>query len=568
MENQSPKHLGQRQENHSTKHTASELFARKEKAKCFSTGVYALLVLCVFPLVYHNFYFDMIQTKYITYCICVGILAAGVLLIVPILWYMWYASLSNEQRMKEKARFSPKEIWKSLSIPDKAVLTFWLIEVISTVSSQYPYESFWGNEGRFSGLFLTTLYIFAYFSVSRLMKFQRWYLDAFLGSAMLVCLFGITDYFQMDILHFKEMMKEEQLAMFVSSIGNINTYTALVGMVSAVASVLFAKSEKWSFTVWYYFCMTISFFAIIMGLSDNAYLALAGLFGFLPFYLFKKKSGIKRYLVIVATFFTVIQCVGWINDVFQDKVLGIDGAFNLIVEFRGLLPFILLLWAVAGVWQYMDSRKEKASISDDAGRFPRCIWFGVVVLVVLAVIFMLYDCNIAGNVERYGSLSNYLLFNDDWGTHRGYIWRIGMENYKKFSPWQKLVGFGPDTFGIVTFFNNFQDMMIRYGERFDNAHNEFLNYLITVGIAGLVAYVTFILSLLVRGFKKGGENPAVAAMLFAVICYNMQAFVNLNLPIVTPIMWMFLMMSMAAVNEKEKHNTEKYEAEKGKSYAV
>ena len=554
MENQSPKkYLGQKQESHSNKNTAA-VFERKEKGKHFVTGLFVLLILCVFPLVYHDFYFDMIETKYITYCVFTGILAVGTLLAVPALWYGWYSSLSETQRDEERAKFSLKRIWGSLSIPDKAVLAFWLIEVLSTVSSEYPFEAFWGNEGRFSGLFLTTLYVFAYFAVSRLMKFQRWYLDAFLGSAMLVCLFGITDYFKMDILHFKELMVEEQMEMYVSSLGNINTYTAFVGMVSAIAAVLFAKSEKWSFTLWYYICMTISFFAIIMGLSDNAYLALVGLFGFLPFYLFGKKSGVKRYLVIVATFFTVIQCIGWIDEAFQDRVFGSDGAFRVIIGFKGLLPLILLLWGIAAVWQYLDYRKGKEMISDDAGALLRRIWFGIVVLVVLAVAFLLYDCNIAGNAEKYGSLSNYLLFNDDWGTHRGYIWRIAMEDYSKFSPWQKLVGFGPDTFGIVTFFNNYEDMIMRYGERFDNAHNEFLNYLITVGIAGLVAYLTFIISLVVRGFKKAGDNPAVVAMLFAIICYNLQAVVNLNLPISTPIMWMFLMMSMAAVNEDNFKN--------------
>lgn len=563
MENQSPKHLGQIQEN-SPVDSVAAAFARKEKAKHFSTGIFALLVLCVFPLVYHDFYFDMIETKYVTYCILVGILAAGTLILVPILWYIWYSSLSDERKKEEKSKFSPAKIWKSLSIPDKVILAFWLIEVLSTVTSKYPFESFWGNEGRFSGLFLTTLYIFAYFAVSRLMRFKRWYLDAFLASAMLVCLFGITDYFKMDLLHFKEMMVEEQLEMFVSFLGNINTYTAFVGMVSAVASVMFAKSEKWSFIIWYYLCMTIAFFALIMGLSDNAYLALAGLFGFLPFYLFRKKSGIKRYLVIVATFFTVVQCIGWINEAFQDRVFGVDGAVSILIDFKGLLPCILLLWGIVLVWQYLNARRGDAKFSDDTGVLPRRIWLGMVILAVFAVAVVLYDCNLAGNAERYGGLSNYLLLNDDWGTHRGYIWRIAMENYRQFSPWQKLVGFGPDTFGIVTFFNNYQDMVIRYGERFDNAHNEYLNYLITVGIAGLVAYLAFIISLLVRGFKKEGENPAVAAMLFAVICYSMQAFVNLNLPIATPIMWMFLMMSMAAVNEKvrnEEQSAKKQESE-------
>ena len=29
-------------------------------------------------------------------------------------------------------------------------------------------------------------------------------------------------------------------------------------------------------------------------------------------------------------------------------------------------------------------------------------------------------------------MAQYLTINDDWGTHRWYIWRIGMESYGKF----------------------------------------------------------------------------------------------------------------------------------------
>ncbi|MDO4295735.1 MAG: O-antigen ligase family protein [bacterium] len=559
MANQTTKRLGDVSQTGAKKNALQEAFAAKEKGKEVAAGIFAILVLCLFPIIYHDYYFDMIETKYITYGICVGILAVSVLL-VALLWYQWFRLLYGEQRKAALAKWKPRAIWRTLRVPDKAILVFWLIEVLSTVTSQYPFEAFWGNEGRYSGLFLMTLYIFAYFAVSRMMKFKRWYLDAFLATAMFVCLFGISDYFGMDLLHFRERMREEQLQMFVSTLGNINTYTAFVAMVSAIAAVLFSQADTWKRGLWYFICMTISFFAIIMGLSDNAYLALAALFGLLPFYLFRNQRGMKSYLIILATFLTVVKCIGWINAAYADSVFTIDGAFLILIRFRGLLPIVLLLWGLLAVWQFVISSR-KIEEQKELGKGPRMAWGVLVAVAVLAVLWVLYDCNVAGNLERYGGLSNYLLWNDDWGTHRGYIWRISMENFSDFSFWRKLVGFGPDTFRIVTFLNNEQEMYALYGEIFDNAHNEYLNYLITTGILGVTAYVTFLVSLLVRGFKNVGKNPQAAAMLFAILCYSAQAFVNLNLPIATPVMWMFMMMSMAVVNTKVRAEGEEKKAQ-------
>ena len=61
----------------------------------------------------------------------------------------------------------------------------------------------------------------------------------------------------------------------------------------------------------------------------------------------------------------------------------------------------------------------------------------------------------------------------------GYIWRIGIECYMKYSPLRKLFGSGPDTFGIVTQ-SYYREMIERYYEIFDSAHNEYLQYLITI----------------------------------------------------------------------------------------
>ena len=514
--------------------------------------IFTFLILCLFPLFVMDRYYNILQAKYYFY------IGSVVLLVVAVI----FAGCIEHNKLEQYfTSFKWNEFIRKFSVTDVALLVFLIIAGISTISSDYVYESFWGNEGRYSGLFLLCLYGVAYFCVTRFGKLKTWYLDAFLIANLLVCIFGITDYFKMDLLHFKVGMLEEQKFMFTSTIGNINTYTALVGMVTAVSAVLFATENKGKKQCFYFASLVISFFALVMGISDNAYLSLAALFGLLPLYLFKDKKGVKSYLMMLAAFFSVIQCIDWINAGMGDRVLGIDSAFNIIVKYDGLLSIVILLWVICIIVYGLDYANTKKKNQDadihihdsegdekkwTGGGVLRIIWLAIVIICILGVGYALFDVNVQGNTERYGALGGYLLFNDDWGTHRGYIWRNAMECFEQFPMMKKVFGFGPDTFGIVLLDKTQGNI---YGQIFDNAHNEYLHYLITVGITGLIAYLAFIISFIVRVIREAGKNQYIVAAFFAVICYSTQAFVNLNLPIATPIMWMFLMLGELGIRE-------------------
>jgi hypothetical protein len=512
-----------------------ENICRDSEKKSFPSivlGIYVFLVGIGVPLVVRDRYFDILVFKYYYYCVCTIIM-----LVILLVYTLTAGRADTKIYFKE---FKIKKFFEKLTIMDFAAIIYLLIAIASTVSSDYLYEAFWGNEGRFTGLFLMIWYVVSYFCVSRLWKFKSWYIDMILVAGIFVCLFGITDYFKLDIFQFKIAMVPEQRTIFTSTIGNINTYTAYVGIITAIATVLFTTDRKIKNMLWHYFCMVISFFAIIMGVSDNAYLSLGALFGFLPLYLFKNKNGIQRYVIVLATFFSVIQCIDWINSYFGESVLGIESAFDVIIRFQGL-PFLVMgLWGIVILWYFITYRKKHEF--KEFGNLFRYLWMVFLSLITLIVLYALYDCNIAGNVSRYGGLSSYFLFNDDWGTARGYIWRKAMECFQSLSLWKKIVGFGPETFGILVMRETANNP---YNQLFDSAHNEYLHLLTTVGVAGLSAYLIFIFGYVRRCIFYRNKTPYILAIMFGVICYSVQAFVNLNLPIVTPIFWLLLGMGAA-----------------------
>lgn len=505
----------------------NEATGKNEKIISVILGIYIISIGFGLPLVVRDFYFDILIFKYYYYCFCT------ISMIVIVLGYALINQIKDKSIIIKGFRI--ETLVGKLTIVDLFVLLYWFIAIISTITSDYFYEAFWGNEGRYTGLFLITWYVLSYFCVSRFWKFKSWYIDIMLFAGILVCIFGITDYFNLDIFSFKAQMMPEQKPIFTSTIGNINTYTAYVGIISAIGTVLFTAEKKMSKAIWYYICMIISFFAIIMGVSDNAYLSLGALFVFLPIYLFKNKFGVKKYLIILATFFTVTQCIDWINNSFRDKVLGIDSAFDLVISFSALHYLVLLLWIMVFVLHIFDL-KRSAEIKNYGNKLVT-LWLVLIAAGAIGILFALYDCNIAGNADRYSFASNYLLFNDNWGTHRGFIWRNAMECFLNLPLWKKIIGYGPETFGILLLRKTVNNP---YNEIFDSAHNEYLHTLITVGIFGLISYVSLLLFFIKNCLKNKSNNAYVVAVVFGVICYSVQAFVNLNLPIVTPIFWLLI----------------------------
>ena len=492
-------------------------------------SAYVILVGAGLPLFVRDKYFDILVAKYYYYCICT------IAMFIIVVGY-FIAQRNSKFHLSGKCLF--KSVFVNFSLADYFVLAFYLIAISSTITSDYVYESFWGNEGRFTGLFLITWYVVSYFCVSKLYRVRKGHIDIILVAGILVCLFGITDYFKLDIFGFKTPMVPAQRSIFTSTIGNINTYTAYVGIIVGISTVLFALSEEFKKSVFYYLCMIIGFFSIIMGVSDNAYLSLVALFSLLPFFVFHSKNGIRKYLVIIVTFFTVVESINWINIFLGDKVLGIDSAFNMVISLPGLRFIVIALWVIIFIWKVADIKLHEGDKT--YGNTFKYIWLSILGIIFISLLYICYDINIMGNSTKYGGLGSYFVFNDDWGTHRGYIWRNAIERFSELSIFKKLIGFGPETFGIFILQRTANNP---YNEIFDSAHNEYLHLLITVGIAGLGSYLMFVISNIINSLRLNKNNPFVIAIVFGIICYSIQAFVNLNLPITTPVFWLLIGMS-------------------------
>ena len=504
-----------------------------------------LMLMIIFPLIYDDAYANIMDVKYVSYYIPV-IMMLGLLLIAAVIMaIMDKKKYEGRYTKKVLSGLLPKNWKKTLLVSDAAVLVFCLAVGISTFHSEYFFESFWGNEGRYSGMFLMTLYVAAYLVISRFWKLREWYLEVFLVTGLIMCIFGITDYFRMDILHFRGPYTDpSESDIFTSTIGNINSFTAYVGMVMGFSGAMFITEEKGRRMIWHYICLVISFFAIIMGCSDNAYLSMGALFGLLPFVVFKNRECVKRYFIMLASFFTVLFCIDRINQIYGDAVIGLDSLFNVIAGL-GILPFVVIFFWVLAVlfWKYDEACTRKGIHTGNRFLYA---WGIFAALVLLAVGAVLWDANLGGHEERYGAARNYLVFSRHWGTNRGYIWGASLKLFSEFSWMGKLFGYGPDTFGILTMNEIPFEMIHVTGQFYDSAHNEYIQYLVTIGIVGLCSYLVFLGSVFWYMWRNWKKNPYIIGTFAAVLCYAFQAAININLPIVAPMMWLLLSIGIGA----------------------
>ena len=503
-----------------------------------------ILILVGLPLIYQDFYFNILDVKYYYYC-GVVITMSMAMAVAAIIFCMRDAKENDHQAVRElKRSFSLKK----LTGVDWAMIGFVAAATVSTFQSEYFYESFWGNEGRFCGLFLILLYGLCYFIVSKYLRLKKWYVDVFLATGVIVCIVGILHFFNVDPLGFKADISPDDYDIFTSTIGNINTYTSYIALLAGAGAVMFSMEQEIKRKIWYGISFALFICALVMGISDNAYLALFALLGFVPLYLFGSFRGIKNYVIILAMIFTEFWIIGWICNRFSGRVLEISGIFNVISGISGLPVIAAVLWGIAVVLHIVELKRAAAGL-DVQCRLMRYIWLILVALGAAVVLFVLYDANMNGNGSRYGGLQSYVVIDNSWGTNRGYIWRLAMRIYDDFPLLHKIFGYGPDTFGILTVNQYYDEMTSLYGQKFESVHNEYLQYLVTMGVTGLAAYVGLLVSSIVRLVKKSGHKPAVMALVFAVLCYGAQAFVNISVPLVAPIMLLLIMAGLADTRE-------------------
>ena len=532
-------------------------------------SIYVLTIFAVFPCFSTNRYYGILEDKF--YFFWYATAAAAVLFLLARLTEGESGGQSEKTFKKAKTASAEKTgVLKALKArlfpSDYAALALLLATAVSTAFSEWPFEAFWGNQGRYQGLFLWIFYFIAYFLTAHFYEPKRSHFDVFLLAGLYVAGLAVLDYMGLDVRNWKEGSQDPRLLSFSSTIGNVNSLTAVLGVYAAVSAALFSLERKSIVRQLCYWLSTLVFFmGLIAGVSDNAVLSLAALFALLPFLAFRLRGGLRRWLLVLCAFCTAMGAVDWLTVLmYRMNIRFLPRGFRglllkLSIEHRKpwfcaalcLLAAVLLLWLA-------DRAVKNGRMKDRLPAVFQRLWAAMLAAAAAAGIWVLADVNKGNRAELYKPYYNFLYFNDSWGTGRGYAWRLAWNYMKEFPLFNKLFGSGPETYAIYTARYDYLEMTRKTGVFYDSPHNEPLQQLFCVGILGFLSYMGMFLLSVWQGFRAGKElfekDPAKAscylAAAFAVPVYFSQSFINISVPIVFP--FALMMLSIAASGARER----------------
>ena len=517
--------------------------------------IYVLFYLCVFPLATHDKYFDILKFRFQLYWI--PTLVYGILFLVLGLLYLLSDKRSNGGALtaKLKENLNWNALKTKLTKTDLCFIALIFIMTLSVIFADYQYEALWGSRGRFNGLVLWLMFFVAYWLVTRFYHFKKWHLYAYLIAACLPEIWGMTDFFLLDLFGFHKNTSPEYIYTFVSSVGNINTYTNMVALHLGASAVLFVLSDTKRELLLTCTTLVISSLAIVMGISDNGLLAAAAVFAFLPFVGWNARKNIARFFIALSIFMTSVIITAQLT-IGRETMADCDGGsvFVTLGKTNAFLFLTIALWMFAIVLSLYFRKEVMQAVEEKTTRIARRIWLGLFLAGSLTVVAVFVDANTGKHPEIWNAYRNVLIFGDGWGTGRGFNWRLAWEFFTKdASLLQKMIGYGPDTYYIITM-DRYKHAMRDAGYGiFDSAHNEYLEYLTTIGILGTLAYLEVLATSLRQILKKPGNACAIACG-FAVLAYAVQSVVNIAIPLTTPI---FMILLYVGINSSQSSNFEK-----------
>lgn len=508
--------------------------------------IYLAIILLIYPLYIHDGYYDILQVKFKFFWILT--LAYTVIMLAFLLLH----ALTLKNGMRKSLYFSlfireeegKKKPFLATDIPFFLLI---LIFLISMIHSGYIYETWWGSTGRYMGSFTWLLLFFAYFFVSRFYRFKKIHLLFLSISIVLQAAWGISDFFWMNLFHFFDLVEEKSLwSTFAGGIGNINGYTSLMISYTGLFAGLYLGEKKWKWSLLFLLMYAYTLLAAFYGMSDNVVFALFVLFLVLPFFCFGKKERLLNCLDLYLAFFLMMKFATFFIPETGSSYNGGDKGFFLQLGFT-TIPFLAI--AVLGILRLVITKLKEESI----GKVLKPIYILVLISILLAVAFVFYDANVSHHLSFLESYSNYFRFDDNWGSGRGFIWKMGLNYLTKKMPFsQVLLGYGPDGYLMLTNDNYKVAISQSPYQAIDNIHNEYLNLLFTIGVIGLISYISLLLSSFKTLFTKNdkGEEGDFSERVFpfaaglCLLCYVSQAVINIAVPMVLPVIFILSFMGL------------------------
>lgn len=512
--------------------------------------LFVILMIGAFPLLYRNNYIDIMIVKLNFFR-----LSALCCLIIVIL-----SQIAAIVRKKERLVSPIQRLSHSTICPEYVfALIFALSAAMSAILAEDSREAWLGTQGRMLGAALLLLCIAVYAVISCYFHPGNGIIWVFLISNMLVFLLAILNFWGIDPLDMYSNLIAEQHDVFISTIGNTNITANYLCLVIPVGMTLYYFCENRLSKILYSVFLLLGFYASYATSSDSWILGYGAAFLVFFWYSLKDHSRMKKFLNLCLLFY-ISSCVikltahaGVISGLRTPLLQAFckPSIANLLVR-----PVVLIAAGpiLVGIYLFV-CYMQKKDISFPY--LPLRKWiFRILGIIALAGISALLAANI--NADEYtGALRflNRFKIPDSFGTNRGYIWKRTCAAYSKLPLSQKLFGCGANCFQQFIDAEYGEEIRRLYVNSFIDAHNEFLQFLATTGIAGVLGYFGLLVSTAVKAARKASSNPVMIMGTVTIACYLAQGLVNNPQIFTTTELFLFLGMINAMGNSPSHSST-------------
>lgn len=505
--------------------------AQSMKWQEWMVWAYLMIMLGIFPLYYRNGYFDIGESKYLFFrTVTFGVLAA-LIAVLPLNF------LAGE-----------KKVWKrpKLSVTDWAVLAYGIAATVSWCFSPFRADAWLGSVGWHMGLLSQFLFIAIYFVVSRFGTEQKEPLWAMGIGGGLTFLIAYLQRFGIDPLGLYKEIPDYGRISFLGTIGNANWYSSYICVVLPVMmgvymAVPWKKTalERWERVLSGVFIF-LGFCGAVTQNSDSVYAGLGLAFLFLLWFALENLELWKRFVEIGLTAVAAARATGILQTVFPERMPEL-GTLSLAIT-KGkigwlFLLFLIIIYAVTCLAEKKMNQIQKDKLNVLV-RWFRILLYGLLVVGILALLAVVY---LASTGRISVSSEGYLVFNERWGTGRGWIWMYCTGVFLEYPAAMKLFGCGPDALAFYSIAHHAEELQARWGDNLlTNAHNEWLTALLNYGIVGAVTYISVFITVLVRLVKNRKHRSVLIAAGASILAYMGHNFFCFQQAVCTPLIFIVI----------------------------
>lgn len=493
-------------------------------------NILVLLFLTVFPLFFDNYYINITITKYKVFSI----------LSLSIFFMGLYYTLSANIEQNRRLTLNSVSLYlRQMSLCDILFLLLLITAVLSCLISEWRLPAFSGVCGKYIGLIFMLLTGGLYYGITRHMTLTPYIKYSFPVILSIISLMAFFQFCGYDVLGFYKGITDG--TMYIATFGHVDVFSAFLCVYLPVCLYLFCYAEGREHLI-YATGSFMGFLAIFSSNSDSSYIGLGISLAVLLIFTVSNTKRLKRYSILLLQL--TLAAILW-------KIL--PPFFGLVLrEQSSITTFftsskILFMFALIGSFLFLlciFMNKQKKNLPKN---LP-CILTVFFVLLLLLLIILFIWFSLFDTEKDIGNLANYLRFNNHWGSDRGYVWKWLIEFFG-FSPLlTKLFGAGPDTTTLILYKYFKVEMSDELGVFYASAHNEYLNYLVTIGLVGTVLYLSLLILSIIKCFRKRKTNVFFGAVGLAMLAYSCMAIVNISQPITMP----FIYLLIAFANHKEQ----------------